>query len=157
MSSLRNKNILPMHVTDKEWLIQTNFNYEESQSLRDVGRWSLSVPKSELNVFWKHVKSRYVSNELSGCAYIMCSTAKSEYENATVLFFYENSKDKETIIKYGMQLIKSIEYKPPGNISAIYYKSKKVDMGKYSYLYKIELEDEDKVEDEPLGIDMKDE
>ena len=157
MSSLRNKNILPMHVSDKEWLIQTNFSYEESQSLRDIGRWSFSVPKSELNVFWKNVKSKYVSGTLPGCAYIMSSTAKSEYENATVLFFYENSNAKDTIIKYGMQLIKNIEYKPPENITAIYYKSRKVDMGKYSYLYKIELEGLLKVEDEPLGIDMKDE
>ena len=31
-------------------------------------------------------------------------------------------------------------------------------MGKYSYLYKIELQsDEKETEDEPLGIDMKDE
>ena len=119
MSSLRNKNILPMHVTDKEWLIQTNLSFEQSQGLKDIGRWSLSVPKSELNVFWKNVKSRCVANALPGCAYIMCSTAKSEYENATVLFFYENSKDRETIIKYGMQLIKNIEYKPPQNITAI--------------------------------------
>ena len=146
-----------MHVTDKERLIQTNLSFEQSQSLRDIGRWSLSVPKSELNSFWRNVNSRYVVNALTGCAYIMCSTAKSEYENATVLFFYENSKNKEIIMKYGMQLIKNIEYKPPENITAIYYKSKKVDMGKYSYLYKIELEDEEKTADEPLGIDMKDE
>ena len=56
-----------------------------------------------------------------------------------------------------MQLINNIEYALHEHITAIYYKSRKVDMGKYSYLYKIELGNAEKVEDESLGIDMKDE
>ena len=139
---LRNSKSLPMDVTDKEWLIQSNLSYEESSQLRHMGRWSLTVPKKQLNETWKAARKLYKAGEL-GCKYLMCSTnTDSEQKNGVILFFFDGSKQEEPIKAAGQLLIEKLNYKPPDGVNAIYYKSKTVSPEK-KYLYKIELGQDD--------------
>ena len=52
---LRNSKMAPLDVTDKDWLIQSKLSYEESQELKNMGRWALPYPRRNVNEVWKHI------------------------------------------------------------------------------------------------------
>ena len=140
---LRNSRLLPLDVTDKDWLIQSKISFEESQQHKRMGRWSLPVPKKNLNETWKLAKKSYKTDQLGLCRYLMCSTnSDSEQKSGVIMFFFDGSKQEEVIKSNGEQLVRKLSYKPPDGVSTIYYKSKTLNPEK-KYLYKLELEQDD--------------
>lgn len=140
---LRNSRLLPLEVTDREFMIQSKLSYEDSIALKHTGRWALQVDRKNLNEFWKTAKKLYKNDELGSCKYIMCSTgADAKQKNGVVMFFFEGSKNETAIKEAGQMVIEKMAYRVPSGVNAIYYKSKTVGADK-KYLYKIELPNED--------------
>ena len=140
---LRNSKLAPMDVTDREFMIQSKLSYEDSMALKHTGRWSLQIPRKNLNEFWKSARKIYKNDELGPCKYIMTSTASDQKtKNGVVMFFFEGSKNETAIKEAGQMVVDKMSYKAPSGVNAIYYKSKTVGADK-KYLYKIELPSEE--------------
>ena len=135
---LRNVKSLPLDITDKDWLIQTNVSYEDNQNLKHVGRWSVSVAKTEQNETWSKLRKLYKTGALPGCKYIMSSTAASPQKFGVILAFFDKSMDETYIKKCGQMLLDKLNYKPPLGVTGIYYKSKTVRPEK-KWLYRLDL------------------
>ena len=86
---LRDSKLLPLDVTEKDWIIQTQLSYEQNQELKHVGRWAFAIPKNKLNETWKYARRLYKNDELVNCKYLMCSTgADAKSKNGTIMFFF---------------------------------------------------------------------
>ena len=113
-------------------------SYEDNQALKHVGRWSLSIPKSEQNDAWAKLRKLYKAGELPGCKYVMSSTGTSAQKYGVLLAFFDRSKDENYVKECGQLLMDKLNYKPPSDITAIYYKSKTVHPEK-KFLYRLDL------------------
>ena len=102
---LRNVKSLPLDISDKDWLIQTNVSYEDNQNLKHVGRWSVSVAKTEQNKTWSKLRKLYKTGALPGCKYITSSTAASPQKFGVILAFFDKRKDETYIKECGQMLL----------------------------------------------------
>jgi hypothetical protein len=112
---------LPTENTDSYWVYHGTSKVER----KDVGKWMLFYPKTNLDLKWKEFCSLYDENNLSGILSMKCSTSlkssrSSNQREGVIILYCNNSSNETEILNIGKGLSPYIQDYPK---KTIYYKT----------------------------------
>lgn len=118
--------LTPTETTEDYWVYHGKSSLVSSE-LKDIGKWMLFYPKSNLDSKWAEFCSLYDENKLPGILSMKCSTSlkssRSNNDSEGVIILYCNNSSNETeILNIGKRLVPYIQDYPS---KTIYYKTDK--------------------------------
>jgi hypothetical protein len=112
----------PTRITHSYWV--SEFSKTERPN-KDVGKWMLFYPKSELDGMWQTFHGLFILGKLPGVVGMKCSTGKSngrasDKSEGVIILYCNDSKNEPSILAIGKTILSHIgAYRG----SYIYYKT----------------------------------
>ena len=113
----------PMETLDAYWIYESNTKHNSAST--DVGKCMLFYPKDYIPDKWDLAKLLYGDGVLTGIVSMKCSTARpnpraSNPNSGMMIFYADDSSNKELIMKIGRDICRSMEYSEQ---PFVYYKT----------------------------------